>query len=115
MSGNNNQLKKKYIHRKREQVASYNKKKDELKTGEALMHVDYSENQNNTQQYEIQSTYFVQQNFSIFTSCSYYHQAKQGDLVKISIKVIGEFRDHSRRAAFACTKANELKKGMIVH
>ena len=44
MSGNNNQLKKKYIHRKREQVASYNKKKDELKTGEALMHFDYSEN-----------------------------------------------------------------------
>ena len=44
MSGNNNQLKRKYIHRKREQVVSYNKKKDELKTGEALMHVDYSEN-----------------------------------------------------------------------
>ena len=44
MSGNNNQIKKEYIHRKREQVASYNKKNDELKTGEALMHVDYSEN-----------------------------------------------------------------------
>ena len=34
---------KKHIYRKREQLASYNKQKNELKTGEALIHVDYSE------------------------------------------------------------------------
>ena len=32
----------------------YNKQKDELKTGEALIHVDFSESYNNTQQDEIQ-------------------------------------------------------------
>ena len=54
---------KKHIYRKREQVASYNKEKDELKTGEALIHVDYSKSYNNTQQDEIQSAYFGQQNY----------------------------------------------------
>ena len=49
-----------HIYRKREQVASCNKQKDELKTVEALTHVDYSESYNNTQQDEIQSAYFGQ-------------------------------------------------------
>ena len=53
-----------------EQVVSYNKQKDELKTGEALIHVNYSQSHNNTQQDEIQSAYFRQKNFSIFTSGS---------------------------------------------
>ena len=57
---------KRHIYRKHEQVASYNKQQDELKTEEALILVDYSENYNNTQQDEIQSTYFIQQNFSIW-------------------------------------------------
>ena len=47
----------------------HNKQKDELKTGEALIHVDFSESYNNTQQDEIQSAYIGQQNFSTFTSC----------------------------------------------
>ena len=54
---------KRHIYRKREQVASYNKQKDELKTGEAFIHVDYSESCNETQQDEIHSAYFDQQNF----------------------------------------------------
>ena len=45
------------------------KEKDELKRGEALVHVDYSQSYNSTQQNEIQSAYFDQENFSIFTSC----------------------------------------------
>ena len=45
------------------------KEKDELKRGEALVHVDYSQSYNRTQQNEIQSAYFDQENFSIFTSC----------------------------------------------
>ena len=60
---------KRHIYRKCEQVASSNKHKDELKTGEALMHVDFSESYNNTQQDEIQSAYVGQQNFSTFTCC----------------------------------------------
>ena len=59
-----------------------------LKTRQSLIHVDYSESYNNTQQDVIQSAYFGQQNFSIFTSYSYYREADQGDLVKIPIVVI---------------------------
>ena len=94
-----------YIYRRREQVASYNKQKDELKTVEALTHVDYSESYNNTEQDEIQSAYFGQQNLSIFTSCSYYCEGEQGDLVKIPIAVISESSDHSRIAALTGTNA----------
>ena len=60
---------KRHIYRKCEQVASSNKQKDELKTGEALIHVDFSESYNNTQQDKIQSAYVGQQNFSSFTCC----------------------------------------------
>ena len=52
---------------------------------EALIHVDYSENYNNTQQDEIQRAYSDQQNISIFASCSYYREAKQGDLARGSL------------------------------
>ena len=52
---------------------------------EALIHVDYSENYNSTQQNEIQSAYFDQQNVNIFASCSYYREAKQGDLARGSL------------------------------
>ena len=106
---------KRHMYRKREQVASYDKQKDELKAGEALIHVDYSESYNNTQQDEIQSAYFGQQNFSIFTSYSYYREAEQRDLAKISIAVISESSNHSRIAAFTCTNAivNKLKKDLL--
>ena len=64
--GGKNKQPELHIYRKREKVASYNKQKDELKTGEALIYVDYSESYNNTQQEEIQSAYFGQQNFFFF-------------------------------------------------
>ena len=103
---------KRHIHRKREQVTSYNKQKDELKTGKALVHVDYSESYNNINQDEIQSAYFGKQNFSTFTSGSYYCEAERDDLVKIAIAVISESSDHFQIATFTCTNiiANGLEK-----
>ena len=50
---------KEHIHRKRIQVESYNLQKAELKEGEALVHVDYSESYKNKQQNEIQSAYLI--------------------------------------------------------
>ena len=32
---------KRHVYKKREQVASYNKQKEELKTGKTLIHIDY--------------------------------------------------------------------------
>ena len=50
---------KRRIYRKRQQVASYNKQKDELKTGEALIQVDYSESCNDeTQQNSLNNIKF---------------------------------------------------------
>ena len=105
---------KRHIYRKREQVVIYNKQKDEVNTAEALIHVDYSESYNNIQQDQTQIAYIGQQNFSIFTSCSYFREAEQGDLAKIPIALIDESSDHSWIAALTCTNAffNELKKRM---
>ena len=59
-----------HIYRKGEQVASCNKQKNELNTGEAVIPVDYSKSYNIVQQHEIESACLGQQNFSICTSCS---------------------------------------------
>ena len=45
--GGKNKLVKRHVFRIHEQVPSSNKLKDELKTREALVHVDYSESYNN--------------------------------------------------------------------
>ena len=102
---------KMHIYRKR---VSFNKQKDELKTGEAVIDIGYSKSYNSIQQDEIQSAYFGQQNFSIFTSCSYNCEAEQGDFAKIPVVVISESSDYSRIGAFTCTNTivNELKKRM---
>ena len=103
---------KKHIYRKRKQVASYNQQKLDLKPEETLIHVDYSESYSNLEQDEVQSAYFGQQNFSIFTSCSYYCDSGEDNLTKVPVAGIRESNDHSRIAAFSCivTTVDELKK-----
>ena len=51
---------KRHINRKCEQDATCNKQKNELKTGEALTHVDYSKSSYNTQKDEFHSADFGQ-------------------------------------------------------
>ena len=94
---------KEHIHRKGVQVESYNRHKAELKKGEALVHVDYSESYKNKQQDEIQSAYFGQSSFSLFTACFYYNN-DNGNLVKRPICVVSESNDHSRAAALTCVE-----------
>ena len=89
---------KDHIHRKRIQVAVYNQSKANLKQGEAILYVDYSEFYKNKQQYEIQSAYFGQSTFSIFTACVY-RVDDCGDIVKRPITVVSESSDHSTIAA----------------
>ena len=94
-------LLKEHIHRKQVQIECYNKQKTELKEGEAIVHVDYSESYKNRQQNEIQSVYFGQSAFSLFTACVY-HVDENEEFVKRSICVISESNDHSRAAALTC-------------
>ena len=65
-----------------------------------LIHVSYSESYGNAPQDEIQSAYFGYQNFSIFTSCSYYREKELADLVAVPMSVISESSEQSRIAVF---------------
>ena len=93
-------------------MASYNQQKLDLKPGEALIHVDNSESYRNSQQDEVQSAYFGQQNFSIFTCCSNYRDSGEDSLTKVPMAVISESNDHSKIAAFSCIVTIELRKLM---
>ena len=75
--------------------------KENLQENEVILHVDYSENYNNTQQDEIQSAYFGNSTFSIFTTCDYILNNGR-ELSKRSAAVVGESSDHSRIAALTC-------------
>ena len=76
---------KRHIYTKREQVNVYNAIKNEIKPGELLIHVDYSENYENRQQNEIQSAYFGHTTFSLFTACCYLRKEVDGELVKENV------------------------------
>ena len=98
---------KKHIYRKGKQVASYSQQKLDQKPGEVLILVDYSESYSNSQQDEVQSAYFGQQN-------CYCHNSGEDNLTKVPMAVISESNDHSRISAFSCivTIVDELKKLM---
>ena len=104
---------KEHVHRKRIQASAYNACKIDLAPGEALIHNDYSESYKNKQQDEIQSAYFGQSTFSLFTACVY-HLDSIGDLVKRPITVVSESSDYSRIAALTCNDfvINEVEKHM---
>ena len=87
-----------HIRRKRIQVASYDSCKMDLKQGEAILYVDYSESYKNKQQDEIQSAYFEQSTFSLFTACVY-HLDDSGSLIQRPITVVSESSGHSRISA----------------
>ena len=69
-------------------MASYNQQKLDLKPG--IIYANYSDSYSNLQHDEIQSAYFGKQNFSIFTSCSYYHDSGGENLTKVPMAVISD-------------------------
>ena len=77
-----------------------------------MLHVDYSESYKNVQQNEIQSAYFEQDLFSLFTASCYY-LTLQGSMVKHPIIVVSENSDHSCFAAL--TYVDMVVKEMEKH
>ena len=73
--------------------SKYNGIKANLKDNEMLLHVDFS---NIKQQSEIQSVYFGNTGFSIFTACCYVKENEE--LKKHNITIVTEASDHSRMA-----------------
>ena len=92
---------KPHIYVKRVQFNYFNNIKNNLGKSDLLVHVDYSESYENKQQHEIQSAYFGQTTFSIFTACCYLRDSED-NLVSESITVTSELPDHSRAAAITC-------------
>ena len=89
MKGNIKGIKMYYFH-ERTQSSKYKKQIDELKDGEAIVHVDYSENYKNKQQNEIKFAYYGQEQFSLFTVCIYIKENSQVICKSYTLGDIGE-------------------------
>ena len=92
---------KDHIYVKRVQFNYYNNIKNKLGKSALLLHGDYSESYEKKQQHEIQSAYFGDTTFSIFTACCYLRDSED-NLVSESITVTSELPDHSRAAVITC-------------
>ena len=92
---------KAHIFVKRTKNTHYTWLKENLKTNEFMIHVDYSENYEDKEQDEIQSAYFGHNSFSVFTACSYTRRI-DGTLLNENFNVTSEATDDSRIAAFSC-------------
>ena len=86
---------KEHIFVKTVQNDAYNKHKAELSHGDLLVHVDFDESYRNDQQNEIQSAYFGNQSFSLFTSCCYF-KGVTSEIRNKSVVVVTENSDHNR-------------------
>ena len=73
-----------------------------METGECLIQVDYSEGYHNKDQDEIQSAYFGNETFSIFTACGYFRPNDSAKLEKVPLTIVSEANDHSQIASFTC-------------
>ena len=92
---------KHHKHIKQIQHAKFNSLKSSLQVLiQVLIQIDYCENYSNQAQNQIQSAYFGQSCFPIFTACSYL--AVDGVLVNGNITVTSEAIDHSRIARRSC-------------
>ena len=58
----------------------------------------------NSQQNKIQSTFFGNSTFSIFTACCYTKSLDNGDLKRDFVLVVNESKEHNRAAALPCLK-----------
>ena len=94
---------KEHIFVKRVQNDAYNKHKAELSDGDLLVHVDFANSYRNDQQNEIQSTYFGNQSFSLFTLCCYFKGATS-EIRNKSVVVVTENSDHNRITSMSCLK-----------
>ena len=82
------------------QVFCLNSIKEDLKNTDVLLHVDFSESYKNANQDEIQSAYFGQSSFSIFTARAY--TCTDGEICTIPITVTTESNEHSHVTALSC-------------
>ena len=97
---------KRHIYTKRKQEEEYNRLKDNLDSNKILIHLDYSENYKSKQQNAIQSAYFGNTSFSLFTACAYYRDiTNEHKLKTIPLTITSELNDKSRGSSISCVDA----------
>ena len=69
-----------------------------------LVHVDFAVSYRNDQQNEIQSAYFGNQSFSLFTSCCYFKGVTSEIRNKSVVVVVTENSNHNRIVSVSCLK-----------
>ena len=77
----------------------YQYQRSNLKAGEIMIHVDFSENYNNKLQNATQTAYFEYEQFSLYTVAVYYQE--QDDVKCDSFVLIPPTTDHSRMTVFS--------------
>ena len=92
---------KRHLFTKHTQASTYNEVKNNLKQKDILIHLDYSKNYNNKQQWETLSAYFGHASSSIFTACCYFKDQSNA-INKEAITETSETSDHSRSASVSC-------------
>ena len=92
---------KSHLFTKSTQLECCNTIKENLKQSDLLIQVNYSQNYDSKHQNEVQSAYFGQNSFSIFTACCYF-QDETNSLAKQAITVTSESSDQCRKASISC-------------
>ena len=95
---------KEHIFTKRQQQSKISYLKANIKVNEVLIHLDYSENYKSQDQNEIQSAYFGQASFSLFTACHYYRCSETSKIKTMPTTITSEASDKSRMASITCVK-----------
>ena len=98
-----------HIFVKRTENTHYNRLKENLRTNEFIIHVHYSQNYKDRRQGKIQSGYFLDNSFSIFTAC---WCGIGGTLLNENFTVTSQATGHSWIEAFSCINLiiHSLKK-----
>ena len=91
---------KEHIHIKRRQVNAYQEIKASLSPNDLTIQVDFAESYKNERLDAIQTVYFGNQRFSIFTACCYFNA--QGKIKNDNVIVVTERSDHDRVASMSC-------------
>ena len=91
---------KEHIYIKRRQVNVYQEMKTLLSPKDLMIQIDFAESYKNEQQDVIQSAYFGNQCFSIFTGCCYFNV--QGNIKNDNVIVVSEISDHDIVASMSC-------------
>ena len=87
------------IFNKRQQHSPYVNIRENLMERELLINLDFSENYSNRNQNEIQSAYFGNNSFSLFTACAFYNN--QCKTEKVSVAITTEGSDKSKVASIS--------------